>query len=278
MKPTYDGHVHTAFCPHGSTDRLVDYVERALKLGYTGISFTEHAPLPEGFVDPAPSQDSAMKREFLPLYLEEVAKVKTYYQSALQISIGLEVDYIDGWESETTAFLNEVGPKLDDSILSVHFLALHQAYYCLDYSAEEFQHIVEQFGSLAFVYDAYFATVSRSITSNLGPYKPKRYGHISLIHKFQKKFPSPRSYEKEFLTLLQLVKTRGEELDYNGAGSTKPYCQETYPPQWVAKEAAKQKIPLIYGSDAHSFKGLHQGSDQLSPCISLSIPQTLQRQ
>ncbi|WP_347862569.1 PHP domain-containing protein [Salimicrobium sp. PL1-032A] len=51
-----DGHVHTPFCPHGSEDALKTYVEKAISLGYTSVTFTEHAPLPPGFQDPAPAK------------------------------------------------------------------------------------------------------------------------------------------------------------------------------------------------------------------------------
>ncbi|HHY21833.1 MAG TPA: PHP domain-containing protein, partial [Bacilli bacterium] len=55
----HDGHVHTPFCPHGSKDELEEYVLRAIELGLTGLTFTEHAPLPLSFEDPTPEQDSA---------------------------------------------------------------------------------------------------------------------------------------------------------------------------------------------------------------------------
>ena len=37
-----------------------EYIEKALSLGIKEISFTEHAPLPEGFMDTTPEKDSAM--------------------------------------------------------------------------------------------------------------------------------------------------------------------------------------------------------------------------
>jgi len=64
-------------------------------------------------------------------------------------------------------------------------------------------------------------------------------------------------------------------LDYNGAGINKPFCLEPYPPDWIVKEAAKQKIPLIYGSDAHTARDLNQGYDRLVSNVKLSSPTLL---
>lgn len=259
----YDGHIHTPYCPHGSSDSLSGYIERAIELGYTGMTFTEHAPLPSGFIDPVPDKDSAMKPEHLDSYLKELAALKKEYQKAITINIGLEVDFIEGWEKETKSFLEEIGPRLTDSILSVHFLKHGSTHVCIDFSEESFEEIAASLGGVDNVYDLYFQTVARSITADLGAFKPKRIGHMTLVHKFQKAHPPKAAYQQKILNLLRLVKTNNAELDYNAAGLFKPDCLEPYPPNWVIEEAQKQKIPLVYGSDAHSIKGLGQGFEQL---------------
>ncbi|MFC3883246.1 histidinol-phosphatase HisJ [Bacillus songklensis] len=254
-----DGHIHTPFCPHGSKDLLYQYVERAIELGFEKISFTEHAPLPQGFIDPTPMQDSAMRMEEMERYLLEIGRVKEEFKNDLSIQIGLEVDYIEGYEDETRQFLDEYGSYLDDSILSVHFLRKDSAYYCLDYSDDMFSIIIEQFGSVEKVYEAYFKTVRNSIEKDLGEYKPQRIGHITLVHKFKQRFPCPIDFKETIIDLLEKVRHHNLQLDYNAAGLFKPLCQEAYPPQWVVQEAKNKKIPLVYGSDAHCAKDLGQG-------------------
>jgi histidinol-phosphatase (PHP family) len=258
-----DGHIHSPFCPHGSKDKMVDYVEKAIQLGFDEISFTEHAPLPNGFVDTTPTKDSAMSLVDLERYLVEVEKLKIEYKEKLKVNVGLEIDYIEGFEEETKSFLNDYGPKLDDAILSVHFLKNGPRYDCVDYSPDLFNKMISDYGSIDQIYQRYFETVMFSIMANLGMYKPKRMGHITLINKFQKKFPSKQSFEKEILELLRMVKEKGYELDYNGAGTAKPLCRETYPPDWVIEEAKKLRIPLVYGSDAHRVKELNQGRESI---------------
>ena len=116
-----DGHIHTPFCPHGSADLFEQYIEKAIMNRFTHISFTEHALLPPTFHDPTPDKDSGMVVNQLPHYIRQLNDLKLYYKNKIQINIGLEIDYISGYEKETIAFLNEFGPQLDDAILSVHF-------------------------------------------------------------------------------------------------------------------------------------------------------------
>ncbi|MDF0726439.1 histidinol-phosphatase HisJ [Cytobacillus sp. S13-E01] len=267
-----DGHIHTPFCPHGTSDLFEEYISEAISRGFDEISFTEHAPLPENFIDPTPDKDSGMDSTRLLEYFSILEKFKKDYASKIKINIGLEIDYIEGYESETKTFLTRYGALLDDTILSVHFLKREDKYYCLDFSPEHFGEMVDIFGSTNAIYEKYFDTLIKSINADLGLYKPKRIGHMTLVHKFQKRFPCSRSFKNEILSALADIKKNNLQIDYNGAGIKKPLCGETYPSAWIINEAAKQKIPLIYGSDAHSVKDLEQGFEYIDKTISLSRP------
>ncbi|KMK77836.1 histidinol-phosphatase HisJ [Alkalihalobacillus pseudalcaliphilus] len=263
----FDGHVHTPFCPHGTKDPLEAYCENAIHHGLTAISFMEHAPLPHNFHDPVPHQDSALSWNDLELYLLEVEKVKRAFQGSLTIYTGLEVDYIEGYEKETTKMLDTYGPSLDDSILSVHFLNFAGQYICLDYSPQSFQKLVERVGSIENVHDLYFQTVEKSILTPLGAYKPKRIGHITLSTKFQKRFPTTYLFDSKLDTIFKQMYEQSLALDINGAGVLKPLCGETYPNPRFITRAHQYQIPLIYGSDAHQVKAMMSGIEQLPTTI-----------
>ncbi|MEI2401081.1 histidinol-phosphatase HisJ, partial [Paenibacillus phytohabitans] len=124
------------------------------------------------------------------------------------------------------------------------------------------------------VYEAYYDTLLCSVTSDLGPFKPKRIGHITLVHKFQKKFPTSTSFDDRINKILDKIADYGLSLDYNGAGINKPLCREVYPPEQIIREAIKRKIPLVYGSDAHSRKDLNQGFENLYKNAVLVSPTT----
>lgn len=258
-----DGHIHSPFCPHGTKDKMVNYVERAIELGYQEISFTEHAPLPPNFLDTTPTRDSAMLYHLLENYLIEVEKLKNMYRMKIKINVGLEVDFIEGFEDETRQFLNKVGPRLDDAILSVHFLKNNSKYDCVDYSPDVFELMILDYGSVDNIYRKYFETLMLSINCDLGAFKPRRIGHMTLIRKFHKKFPTKVKFEEQILNILTLIKEKGYELDYNGAGTAKPLCREPYPPIWIINEAKRLQIPLVYGSDAHQVKELNQGREMM---------------
>lgn len=266
-----DGHIHTPFCPHGTKDALKKYIERAIQLHFDEITFTEHAPLPNGFNDPTPDKDSGMKMELLEDYITELTSIKKEYKDQLKINIGLEIDYIEGFEQETTTFLNQYGSYLDDSILSVHFLKILDSYYCMDFSPDTFQEMITSLGTTQLVYEKYYSTLMDSIQQDLGPHKPKRIGHITLVRKFQEKFPRDFSDQEYVNLVLDEIKKHHLQIDCNSAGLLKPLCKDSYPPRWTLYKAQSMGIPLVFGSDAHQAKLLGEGYE-LFQGVNLSSP------
>ncbi len=253
-----DAHIHSPFCPHGTKDSFELYIEKAILNGFTDISFTEHAPAPQGFIDTVPTRDSFLNPNMLEPYIGELQQLKKQYANDISIKIGLEVDFIEGFEKETTQLLNEIGPTLDDSILSVHFLLKDKKYSCIDFSPLSFNSFVQQFDSLENVYSLYYRTVQNSISSDLGPYKPKRIGHPTLIHKFQHHHNVIVDDHEMIMKTLELMKHNEYELDVNSAGLAKQFCLEPYPPHRYIQLAKDLGIPLVFGSDAHRAEDLHQ--------------------
>ncbi|MCA1056891.1 histidinol-phosphatase HisJ [Rossellomorea aquimaris] len=263
MMKKVDGHIHTPFCPHGSSDSFHQYIERAISLQYSHLTFTEHAPLPEGFIDTTPDQDSGMDPVDVPAYFDTLDELKETYKDRITIRSGLEVDYIEGFEQESAAFLSRWGTRIDDSILSVHFLHHQNQWDCLDFSPEVFKSMIDRYGSVDAVYTHYYRTVVKSIESDLGAFKPGRIGHITLVKKFQHLYPASRPFTEEIEAILKAVAAKGLELDYNGAGLTKPHCGESYPPVEVIEKARSLGIVTVYGSDAHTANGINQGRDEM---------------
>lgn len=253
-----DGHIHTPFCPHGTSDPLEKYIEKAIAQNFSQITFTEHAPLPTNFIDPTPDKDSGMNPKLLTAYIEKLQLLKDEYAQDITINIGLEVDYIIGYETETRAFLDIIGPLLDDSILSVHFLKYNNTYACIDFSKEVYLDVAQKVGGISALYNLYYETVLKSIDANLGYYKPKRIGHPTLIHKFQLAHGETIQDDDQIKEVLLRMKEKGLELDVNSAGLSKSYCKEPYPPMHMINFAQSISLPLVFGSDAHSVKDLHQ--------------------
>ncbi|MFN3366209.1 MAG: histidinol-phosphatase HisJ [Exiguobacterium mexicanum] len=247
---TRDGHLHTPFCPHGSSDSLEAYVDRALGLGIKTLTFTEHAPFPARFLDPTPDKDSAMSVESLPLYIEAIQKLKRSYPE-LDIRLGLEIDYLPGCESETLSFLEPYADILDEAILSQHFLLIDGELLPVDFSAETFHVLVERIGSFEDVMKQYYTALAAGLALPWERLKVDRIGHIDLPIKYQHNYTWDRSnVQAEQTRLLQTIATRGFGLDLNTAGLRKPDCGQAYAID-VATEAAALGIPFVLGSDAH---------------------------
>lgn len=257
-----DGHTHTEFCPHGSGNRAEDMIRRAIELGFTHYSFTEHAPLPEDFRDRvAEEQRDAIRTSNMPsrdteAYLDEMQRLKERYGKQIHISVGFEVDYLEGYESWIRTFLAKYGPRTDDGVLSIHWLYVDGKYHSFDsdfrYTADR---LLPALGGYAAFCSAYYRTVLASVKADLGPWGPKRIGHMSLCRKYWKemeKAEGPGGGAAELVgQCLDAIKARGFELDFNTGGLSQPLCAEYYPGETVVREAARRGIPLVYGSDAH---------------------------
>lgn len=245
-----DNHVHTNYCPHGSRYLMEEYVVEAIEKGVQKLTFTEHAPLV--IDDPTPEKDSAMLEKDVSEYIEEGKRLKEKYKGRIEVNIGFEVDFIEGKEVETAAFLERYSDMVPYSILSVHFLKFDENdYFCIDYSKEAFMEKAETAGFNK-LYQLYEDTLLSALSLPFGELTPKTIGHITLINKFKRAyvFEDPIEWNQ----ILRKVQNNGYQLDYNFAGFDKVDYQESYPPEELVKEALELSIPLSLGSDAHQPK------------------------
>lgn len=268
-----DGHTHTEFCPHGNVDDTELLIQAAMKQGFKEYSITEHAPLPKFIAqktagDPLVWSTASMTLNDVDNYLKKMTQLRKKYASDIVIHIGFELDYFADFEGWTTDFLTEYGPQTDDGILSVHFLEGQGGLRGIDYSFEEYKTgVVDYLGSFTQAQTLYYQTVLRSLEADLGPFKPKRLGHISLCQKFEKFFDEPIHYSPENKILVQQLLSRVHEqkysLDLNTAGIYKQGYQQTYPQLWITQKAAALAIPFVYGSDTHSLTDVGRGYEQI---------------
>ncbi|WP_305767029.1 histidinol-phosphatase HisJ [Candidatus Epulonipiscium viviparus] len=252
-----DGHIHTNYCPHGSKDTMEKYIERAIELGITEISFTEHFPLPKEFLECYPqfNNDGNMQEQELEPYIKEVECVKEKYKNKLKINIGVEVDYIEGYEQEIAAMLNKYGQFFDDGILSVHIIKVGEKYFSIDYSQESFDELVKIAEGLDKVYQIYFETVKKSVEADIGKYKPTRVGHLNLVRIYSQDFVVDYSKFPIVAELLEAMNKNKYTIDYNIAGERKENC-EIYIDDYLFRKLLEWDIKMIYGSDAHSAEDL----------------------
>lgn len=272
-----DGHTHTQYCPHGSREYVELMIERAIELGFDEYHITEHSPVPNSFSNrlmPIEAVESlAMAENEVDSYINYMLKVKEGFKDRIQIKIGFELDFLQEHTEWTKQFLNDYGQYCDTGILSVHYLIGKEGWHCIDYKAEDTKDgLVDYYGSHENFQLAYYELVKQSVLVDLGPYKPKRIGHMTLCNKYKHFLNSQETdqvFEKQ-LELLKCIKLQNYTLDYNTAGLFKPYCFETYPPEYLINLAKSLNIPFTYGSDSHSIKDIGRGYDEFFQKVKLS--------
>lgn len=251
----WDGHTHTQFCYHGSQAPLEQYVERAIEQGFKRYTVTEHPSLPIGWVkDQALFNELGMPEHELDEYFKYVADVKERYKNQIEVTIGLEFDYLHGQVDYTNRLLEKWGHLLEDVVYSVHFLPVEDENFCVDYTAQYLKdNLLSFYGSFDVLVDFYFDHVELAIEEAGKLPMRSRIGHIGLIRKFQKELPpiDEDIYNERLEKLLPLLKEHGVGVDVNVAGFRVASCEQEYVPKWFIKRCLELGIEVVYGSDAH---------------------------
>jgi histidinol-phosphatase (PHP family) len=252
----WDGHVHSGFCPHGSGESTRARIERAIELGFRRISIIEHYPLPPGFPPPPTSLPVDLPVEDVEPYLDETLALRKEFAGRIEVLVGFEWDFLPRHLDWMRGQLEEIGPRTQDGIMSIHFLKGE----IIDATAEHFMRraLPLMGGTLEGAYSEYYRTLMQAVETDLGEYKPRRIGHLNLIRRFQRLHAAPGEYRDEIIEIVKRAAEKGMQLDYNVSGLRREHCGEAYVPSWLVEKIAKGEIEIecVYGSDAHSVGGI----------------------
>lgn len=269
---TWNGHTHTEFCPHGSGEDTELFIKKAIKSGFKTYSITEHFPMAPGFYENVSGakhaiDTAAMSSDQLPEYFEKMNYLKTKYSGFIKILVGFEVDYIEQFSDWTAEMLTENKDKIDDAILSVHFLPTKEGLRAVDDSYKDFCNgVLKEYETPVGVAEKYLTTIQKAVEWKI-PNKPLRYGHITLYRKWIQNFPSETVWVNQNTVeltdkILNQIENNHEMLDCNMSGMSR-ISQREPSPNWDILEKAKEKhIKLVYGADAHSSNDVNQGYDE----------------
>ncbi|MGO0123559.1 histidinol-phosphatase HisJ family protein [Desulfothermobacter acidiphilus] len=226
-----DYHVHTARCGH-AVGSMQEYLRQAELLGLAELGFADHLPL---YFLPPERRDAglAMPMEELGEYVAEVEELRG--KARLSVKLGIEADYIPGWERELASLL--AAYPFDYVLGSVHFL-----------DGWGFDNPAESAGyekwDVDLLYERYFTTLQRSVRSGLFDI----VAHPDLIKKFGFR---PRG---ELLFLYRETVAAISEVDLavevNTAGLRHP-VGEIYPSVEFLRLCRRYWVPVTLGSDAH---------------------------
>ncbi len=262
----WDGHTHSEFCRHGSGEKTGAMVERAIALGFERYSITEHAPLPPGIIDdPELAADFTLLPNELSDYFAHLSEIKLFYADKINVLTGLEIDFIDGYQDHFDSFVNEYLPLMDDLLVSIHMIKGKHGIAPIDYTSDTFEsELLSYYGSIEEVHKAYWQNLEIMVNHPFNPGINKRIGHLGLINKYVKRYPTEyreEEYSPLFDRLFSAIKSNNWDLDYNVAGLKKDLCHDVYISDMMMEYCQKHQIKLIYGSDAHDVASVGQFYD-----------------
>lgn len=229
MIPIVDYHMHTPLCGHAE-GLPEEYAAHALQIGLEEIGFSDHAPF---VVKELPG--ITMKREELPAYHRMIEEAREQFKGRLTILLGIEADFIPGYEDKTKAIL-EAYPY-DYVIGSVHFIKD----WGFD-NPEEREKWKEQ--DVSDVYRDYHDLLRQAARSGLFDIM----AHVDLVKKFGHR--PTGDLTDDLRQTAKVFKDAGVVIEINTSGLRKP-VGEIYPSLPNLKIYCQEGVPLTFGSDAH---------------------------
>jgi histidinol-phosphatase (PHP family) len=225
-----DYHMHTPFCHH-AVGEPTEYAAHAVKIGLREIGLSDHSPMPRDDFD-----DWRMAFSDLDNYVEKVRKAQ-HEHPKLHIKLGLEVDYIPGYED----WIRQLAARhpWDYFIGSVHYVSE-------SWDLDNPKKLSEWRKRDPFeVWTAYFDRLTMAAESQLFD----TIGHADLCKKFC--FVPVQDCSHLYRRFLQAAATNDVAIEINTSGLRKD-CKEMYPSPEILRLAADFNVPLTLGSDAHA--------------------------
>ncbi len=114
-------HMHTELCGH-ATGSILDNILEGIKLHYKTLGFSEHAPLPlKAFNEEDNKRLYAYENMDLDKmhssYIDVLKKYREEYKDKINLKIGLESEYLEGYDS----WYKNLYDSVEYMILGVHF-------------------------------------------------------------------------------------------------------------------------------------------------------------
>lgn len=218
-------HTHTYRCHHAKgTDR--DYVEAAIKAGYTEIGFSDHVPYP--FPNEYYS-DFRMEPDKTEDYVNSIRALQKEYEDKITIRLGFEVEYYPQIFGDLLNFIKPF--NYDYLILGQHFTDNEfddGAFYC-GHKTKSIE-----------ILDKYISQTLEGLKTGEFAY----FAHPDLIH-----FTGSREiYKSKMNEFVKELKELDIPLECNFLGF---WDKRHYPDPDFWNLAAKEGNPVIIGLDAH---------------------------
>ena len=229
---TFDYHTHHHRCGHAQ-GTVEQYIQIAVALRLEEIGISDHAPL-YWLEGDHPQTGSAMARSHLAGYVDEVLTLRDKYAGRIQVRLGLEADYFEGWDE---VYREALAPYPFDYVIG----SVHYVYGQHIYDTRRWRDCQDP-GSH---YAEYFRLVRASARSGLFDI----LGHTTGLLAYGPP-PEAEMLHREFRETAAAVAETGVAVEINASGIRKG-GPEPFPAGALLQQYLAANVPLTYGSDSH---------------------------
>jgi len=242
--PDYNLHQHSLFSD-GKAETL-DYVEKAIRLGFSLLGFSEHSPLPF-------NTSFSLKKERVQDYINEIDVLKHRFADKLEIFRSLEMDYIPALSEDFSYWADRC--KTDYLIGSVHLVSsgTGSPLWFIDGPSPDIydEGLIDFFGGdIKKALKAYFHQTNQMIETQ----RFDIIGHFDKIkmHNAGRYFVDEDLWYRKLIDeTLELVKSKNLIVEINTRGLYKNRSPKLFPDDYALQRVKEMEIPIVISSDAH---------------------------
>ncbi|MCU0609868.1 MAG: histidinol-phosphatase HisJ family protein [Chitinispirillaceae bacterium] len=235
-----DYHVHTPYCGHAK-GTIIDYVRAAIDAGMNEIGFSDH--LGRYYLTQTQKRrywDWGMDARNLARYVAELLEIRDVFEGRIRISIGLEVDYIEGVEELLEPIIGTY--PLDFLLCSVHCLPQLGWRHIAEYSSMP---------DTAMIYKEYFRTARAALRCGMF----SSLAHLDFIWRHVAwPVTNPGLPLAEIAETIRTAAKTSHVVEINANGflwSLKEQVADCDPFDVLLDQIRRYKVPVSIGSDAH---------------------------
>lgn len=237
-------HTHNHYCD--GKEKPEAYVKSAIKLGFTALGFSSHAPV-------LVENDFSVPIEKLADYCAEIDHLRQVYKDQIEIFLGLEADFIPNLTYDFDFFRNNY--PIDYLIGSVHLVTQAQSggMWFIDGKKQALwdKGLKDVFGNdIQKGVAAFYHQTNQMIETQ----KTDILGHFDKIkmHNQYRFFTTQEAwYQKLVDESLELIKEKNTVMEINTRGLYKGRSDELFPSILIIQKANKMNIPMVLNTDAH---------------------------
>lgn len=265
-------HTHSTYCDGKASPR--EMVDFAVAHGFTALGFSGHSPLPFDNTYSITDYDG---------YCREIRALQQEYKDRIQISLGLEFDYVPGMLEDFTPLIKQGG--LDYTIGSVHLIPVpgttpHDGNDLWMIDGPRYERYDEGLnrlfgGDIRAGVRAYFHQQNAMLERN----RPTVVGHPDKIvmHNRSRYFHEDEPWYRDLaLETIHLIHELGLICEINTRGIYKGRHADYYPGKWLIQEMKTLRLPVIVSTDAHAPEDLLRTEGAYEYLREIGYPEVLQ--